>query len=118
MTNSLFVRSFNRCSLSLNTNSCLYVCPYNFIVLLYYVPLKSRNYVYMLYYSLLSATIGESLDAFHAGYMPAIRLSPTDIPQTVARSVGRNTGDILPKLLLGPSSPPGPPPEPNPAINR
>src|SRR5829696_6297424 len=39
--------------------------------------------------------MGDSLDAFHAGYMPAIRLRPTDIPHTVAKSVGRKTGDIL-----------------------
>ncbi len=69
----------------------------------------------MAYYSLLSATMGESLDAFHAGYMPAIRLSPTDIPHTVAKSIGRNTGDIFPKPLLVSLS--APPPEPNPAIN-
>src|SRR5919106_3930371 len=67
-------------------------------------------------YSLLRATIGDSLDAFHAGYIPAIRLRPTDIPQTVARSVGRKTGDILVgPLLVPPSS--DPPAELNPAIN-
>ena len=48
--------------------------------------------------------------------MPAIRLRPTDIPQTVARSVGRKTGDILVgPLLVPPSS--DPPAEPKPAIN-
>ena len=76
--------------------------------------LKHSVYVWS-YYSLLRATIGESLDAFHAGYIPAIRLRPTDIPHTVARSVGRKTGDILPIPL--PVSLLDPPAEPNPAIN-
>ena len=67
-------------------------------------------------YSLRRATMGDSLDAFHAGYIPAIRLSPTDMPQTVARSVGRKTGDILGGPLLV-SPPSDPPPEPNPAVN-
>src|ERR671927_311632 len=61
--------------------------------------------------------MGDSLDAFHAGYIPAIRLRPTDIPHTVAKSVGRNTGDILGGPLLPPPPPSDPPPEPIPAVN-
>ena len=70
----------------------------------------------VLNYSLLRATIGDSLDAFHAGYIPAIRLRPTDIPQTLARSAGRKTGDIFIGALLA-SPPSGPPAEPIPAVN-
>lgn len=67
-------------------------------------------------YSLLRATMGDSLDAFHAGYIPAIRLRPTDIPHTVAKSEGRKTGDILGGPLLVPASS-DPPAEPIPAVN-
>src|SRR5215212_1137837 len=76
---------------------------------------RRRSVSVRLNYSLLRATIGDSLDAFHAGYIPATRLRPTDIPHTVARSEGRKTGDILPIPLL--VSPSGPPADPNPAIN-
>src|SRR5215212_2101159 len=76
---------------------------------------RRRSVSVRLNYSLLRATIGDSLDAFHAGYIPATRLRPTDIPHTVARSEGRKTGDILPIPLL--VSPSGPPADPNPASN-
>jgi hypothetical protein len=75
------------------------------------VPFNDRGWDY----SLLSATMGDSLDAFHAGYIPAIRLRPTDIPHTVAKSEGRKTGDILGGPLLV-SPPSGPPAEPIPAV--
>ncbi|MGB8937591.1 MAG: hypothetical protein WCC17_21080 [Candidatus Nitrosopolaris sp.] len=43
-------------------------------------------------YSLLNAAIGDSLDAFHAGYNPAATLNPTDIPNILIRSFIRKTG--------------------------
>ena len=43
-------------------------------------------------HSLLNATIGDSLDAFHAGYNPAPMLNTTDIPNTLIRSFIRKTG--------------------------
>jgi hypothetical protein len=43
---------------------------------------------------LLSASIGDNRDAFHAGYKPAIPLIRNERSQTVNRSVAGNTGVI------------------------
>jgi len=58
--------------------------------------------------------IGDSLDAFHAGYTPAVMLIPTEIAHTKARSVGKNTGVILDKIYHAPP----PPPEENKSIKK
>src|SRR5918997_670593 len=79
-------------------------------------PKNAYRVLHVWTYSLLRATIGDSLDAFHAGYMPAITLRPTEIPQTVARSVGRKTGDTFGGPV--PASPSFcPPDELMPAVN-
>ncbi|OLD28732.1 MAG: hypothetical protein AUI62_03850 [Thaumarchaeota archaeon 13_1_40CM_2_39_7] len=44
------------------------------------------------FYSLLSATIGDIFDAFHAGYNPAPILRITESAQTFTISAGRNIG--------------------------
>ena len=47
-----------------------------------------------LIYSLFSATIGNSLEAFKAGNKPARRLSEAEVSHTLVISVARNMGAI------------------------
>ena len=44
------------------------------------------------HYLVLNADIGDSRDAFHAGYKPAIALIINESIQTLSRSVVLNTG--------------------------
>ena len=46
------------------------------------------------FHSLLSATIGDNFDAFHAGYIPAITLSDKERSQALIKSIGIKIGGI------------------------
>ena len=55
---------------------------------------KSGQIINYLIYSLFSATIGNSFEAFKAGNKPARRLSEAEVSHTLVISAARNMGAI------------------------